>query len=118
MEKEITIIGFVKEVYANWKTPKVGIANEDGIYIVKMNAEGKNLQYEVGNKVKATGTITRTNDGIRRVSVTGYEVYEVEEDGPDDFYYDFKLQSGGFNFSSEDLMGEDAIFLRRNKQIL
>ena len=115
MEKEITIIGFVKEVYANWKAPKVCVANEDGIYVVKMNAEGKNLQYEVGNKVKVSGTITRANDGIRRISVSGYEVYEMEEDGPDDFYYDFKLQPGGFNFSSEDPMGEDAIFLRGNK---
>ena len=47
-----------------------------------MNEEGKNLQYEVGNKVEATGIISRTKDGLRRITVTGYEVYEMPEDDP------------------------------------
>jgi hypothetical protein len=90
--KEITIIGIVREIEENWKAYRVGIATENGKYMVGMNEEGKNLQYEVGNKVEATGIITRTKDGLRRIVVTGYEVYEMDEDdlqefGDDPEYY-------------------------------
>jgi len=74
--KEITIIGIVREIEDNWKSCRVGIATENGSYVVRMNEEGKNLQYEIGNKVEATGIISRTKDGVRRIMVTGYEVYE------------------------------------------
>ena len=50
-----------------------------------MNAEGKNLQYEVGNKVEATGIISRTKDGLRRIDVSGYEVFEMDEDDLEEF---------------------------------
>jgi len=59
--KEITIIGIVREIEDNWKSCRVGIAAENGSYVVRMNEEGKNLQYEVGNKVEATGIILRTS---------------------------------------------------------
>ena len=90
--EEITIIGIVKEFEDNRKSYRVGITTENGSYVVKMNGEGKNLQYEVGNKVEATGIITRTKDGRRRIDVTGYEVYEMDEDdlkefGGDSEYY-------------------------------
>ena len=90
--KEITIIGIVREIEENWKAYRVGIATENGKYMVGMNEEGKNLQYEVGNKVEATGIITRTKEGLRRIDVTGYEVYEMDEDdlkefGGDSEYY-------------------------------
>ena len=81
-QKEITIIGIVRENRDNWKIYPVGIASETGNYVVAMNEEGKNLQYEVGNKVEATGIISRTKDGLRRITVTGYEVYEMPEDDP------------------------------------
>ena len=83
--KEITIIGIVREIEENWKSYRVGIATENGKYMVGMNEEGKNLQYEVGNKVEATGIITRTKDGLRRIDVTGYEVYEMDEDDLEEF---------------------------------
>lgn len=47
--KEITIVGIVREIADNWKSYRVGIATEDESYVVRMNAKGKNLQYEVGN---------------------------------------------------------------------
>ena len=81
--KEITIIGIVREIEDNWKSCRVGIAAENGSYVVRMNEEGKNLQYEVGNKVEATGIISRIKDGIRRIAVTGNEVYEVTDDDPE-----------------------------------
>ncbi|MGD9239680.1 MAG: hypothetical protein PVG69_06630 [Desulfobacterales bacterium] len=57
--------------------------------MVKLNEEGKNLLYEVGNKVEATGIITRTKDGLRRIDVTGYEVYEMDEEDLEEFGVDF-----------------------------
>ena len=59
--KDITTIGIVREIEDNWKSCRVGIAAENGSYVVRMNEEGKNLQYEVGNKVEATGIILRTS---------------------------------------------------------
>ena len=84
-DKEIAIIGIVKEFDDNWMSYRVGIATENGSYLVRMNAEGKNLRYEVGNKVEATGIITRTKDGLRRIDVTGYEVFEMDEDDLEEF---------------------------------
>lgn len=83
--KEITIIGIVREIDDNWKSYRVGIATENRSYVVGMNAEGNNLRYEVGNKVEATGIITRTKEGIHRIEVTGYEVFEMDEDDLDEF---------------------------------
>jgi hypothetical protein len=57
--------------------------------VVKLNEEGKNLLYEVGNKVEATGIITRTKDGFCRIDVTGYEVYEMDEEDLEEFGVDF-----------------------------
>jgi len=51
--------------------------------VVAMNDEGKNLQYEVDNKVEATGIISRTKDGFSQIAVSGYEVYEMTEDDPE-----------------------------------
>ncbi len=88
MEKKITVTGFVKEIGANWKTPRVCVVAADGIYLVAMKAEGKNLIYEVGNRVEATGSITRTRDGFRRILVSGYAVFEMKEDYHQEFGYE------------------------------
>ena len=53
--------------------------------MVPLNDEGKNLLYEVGNKVEATGSISRTKDGLRRIDVTNYEVFEMDEDDLEEF---------------------------------
>ena len=81
---EITIIGIVREIEDKLKFYRVGIASGNEIYVVKLNEEGKNLLYEVGNKVEASGIITRTKDGQRRIAVTNYEVYEIDEDDPEE----------------------------------
>jgi hypothetical protein len=102
-KEEITIIGIVKEFEDNRKSYRVGIATENGSYVVRMNEEGKNLQYEVGNKIEATGTISITKDGLRRIEVTGYEVFEMDEDDleefgehPDFYYFSNGNLSGGW----------------------
>ena len=83
--KEITLIGIVREIEDKQNSYQVGIADGNEIYVVKLNAEGKHLQYEVGSKVEATGVISTTKDGLRRIAVTNYEVYEMDEDDLDDF---------------------------------
>ena len=90
--KEITIIGIVKEIDDNRKSGRVGIAAGNEFYLVRLNNEGKNLLYEVGSKVEATGIISRTKDGLLRIDISGYEVYEMDEDdlaefGEDPEYY-------------------------------
>ncbi len=94
-KKETTIIGIVREIEDKRKFYRVGIACGNEFFVVKLNAEGKNLLYEVGNKVEAAGIISRTKDGLRRIDVTNYEVYEMDEDDleefgvdPDDFFRD------------------------------
>ena len=78
--KEITVIGVVREIGDNWKSYRVGIAAGNEICAVQLNEEGKNMLYEVGNKVEATGIITRAKDGRLRIAVSGYKVYEMDED--------------------------------------
>lgn len=86
--KEIMIIGIVREIEDKRNSFRVGISTENEIYVVKLNEEGKNLLYEVGNKVEATGNITKTKDGHRRIDVTGYEVYEMDEEDLEEFGID------------------------------
>ena len=86
--KEITIIGFVREIEDNGKLYRVGIASGNDIYVVKLNAEGINLLYEVGNKVEATGFISKTKNGLCRIDVSVYEVYEMDEDDLEEFGVD------------------------------
>ena len=57
-------------------------------YNPTLKAEGKNLFYEVGNKVEATGIISKTRDGFRRITVSGYEVFEMNDDYHHEFGYE------------------------------
>lgn len=83
--KEITIIGFIKEIGDSKNSNRIGIICGNDFYAVKPGEEGINLLYEVGNKVEATGTITITKDGHRQIKVTGYEVFEMDEDDFDEY---------------------------------
>lgn len=88
-KKEITIIGIVREIEDNRNSFVVGISTGNEVYLVKPTEEGKNLLYEVGNKVEATGIITKTKDGRCRIEVSGYEVYEMDEEDLEEFGFDF-----------------------------
>jgi hypothetical protein len=83
--KEMTIIGIVREINNNWKSYRVGIATGNEFYTVKPNEEGDNLLYEVGNKVEATGIISRTKEGPRQIEVSDHEVFEMDEDDFEEF---------------------------------
>ena len=63
----------------------MGIICGDKIYEVKQNEEGKSLLYETGNKVEATGIVSVTKNGERRITVSDYRVYEMDEDDFDDY---------------------------------
>ena len=84
-EKESTIVGFVKDTGDNRKSGRIGIFAGSDLYAVDPNEEGHNLLYEVGNKVEATGIVSRTKDGRRRIHVTGYEVFEMDEDDLEEY---------------------------------
>lgn len=86
--KETVVIGIVREIEDKRGSSRIGITTGDEIYAVKLNEEGKNLLYEVGNKVEATGVVSRTKDGLRRIDVTNYEVYEMDEDDLEEFGVD------------------------------
>jgi hypothetical protein len=90
-KKETTIVGIVREIEDHRKSYRIGIAVGDELYTVQPNEEAQNLLYEVGNKVEATGIISRTKDIRRRIEVTGYEVYEMSEDDPEEFDYGLKF---------------------------
>ena len=87
--KEIMIIGIVREIEGRRNSFRVGIATGSETYVVKLNEEGRNLLYEVGNKVEATGIITRTKDGRYRIDVSGYEVYEMDEEDLEEIGADY-----------------------------
>lgn len=87
-KKEVTIIGFVREIEGSGKSYRVGIASGDDLYQVKLTQEGRDLLYEVGNKVEVTGAVGRTKDGVCRIDVTNYEVYEMDEDDLEEFSID------------------------------
>ena len=80
MDRKIAIIGYVKEIGANWKTPRVSIISPDGLYLVAMKAAGKNLFNEIGNRVKATGNLSKSREGFRRISVSSCVVFELRKD--------------------------------------
>ena len=84
-KKEITIIGFVKEIGNNRNSGRIGISAENEFFAVKANEEGNNLLYEVGNKVEATGIVSRAKDGRWQITVTGYEVFEMDEDDLEEY---------------------------------
>ena len=84
-KREITIIGFVKEIGNSWKSGRIGISAGENFYAVKPNEEGNNLVYEVGNMVEATGVISKTKDGRHQINVTGYEVFEMDKDDLDEY---------------------------------
>lgn len=90
-KKETTIVGIVREITDHRKSYRIGIAVGDELYAVQPNEEAQNLLYEVGNKVEATGIISRTKDFRRRIEVIGYEVYEMSEDDPEEFDYSLKF---------------------------
>jgi hypothetical protein len=95
-KKEITIVGIVRELKHHPKPYRVGIAAGNDLYVVKPNEEEQNLLYEVGNKVEATGLFSKTKDIRRRIEITGYEVYEMSEDDPEEIdcglKYNFKYE--------------------------
>lgn len=86
--KEIMLIGIVREIEDIRNSFRVGIATGNEVYLVKATEEGKNLLYEVGNKVEATGIVTKTKDGLCRIDVSGYEVYEMDEEDLEEYGVD------------------------------
>ncbi|MGD9302224.1 MAG: hypothetical protein PVI13_11665 [Desulfobacterales bacterium] len=79
MDKQITITGMVKEIGANWKIPRVCIVSRDALYLVAVKGQGENLFHEIGNRVRATGTLSLTAEGFQKIAVDSYRVFRMEQ---------------------------------------
>ena len=86
-EKEITIVGVVEE-YEEEEDTGLIIATDDDDYVVELNKQGKKLSQEVGMDVEATGFVTKNGDGIKRITVTKFEVFDSDDDDEDEMFYD------------------------------
>lgn len=84
--KEVTIVGFVREIRDDDDEVSLEISADDDDYAVEMNKQGKRLLSLVGNDVEVTGAVTQDDDGISRISVSSFEVLETDDD--DEYLYD------------------------------
>ena len=87
LNMEETIIGVVKEIDDD-DNSAIAILADGEYYIVDMNKKGKKLLDEIESKVEATGSIKTDPDGIHRIAVNYFEVFEPEDDFADDYDYD------------------------------
>jgi len=83
--KEITIVGVVEE-YEEEGGIGLIIATDDDDYVVEHNKQSKMLSREVDSDVEVTGYVTKNSDGTKRITVTGFEVLDFDDD--DDEPYD------------------------------
>ena len=86
LNQEETIIGIIKEIDDN-DNSAIAILVDGEYYIVEMNKQGKKLLDEIESKVEATGSIKTDPDGINRITVNYFEVFEPEDDFFDDYGY-------------------------------
>jgi len=85
--KTITITGFVDPVDEDDSESGVVISTDnDEEYLVDQNKQGRRLLNLLGERIKAEGTVTRTEDGENQISITAFEVLEYEETSEDDDY--------------------------------
>jgi hypothetical protein len=83
----VTIVGYVDHMDED--DPEAGIiisTEDDKAYRVDLNRQGRRLLNLIGEQVKAQGTVTQTEDGENRISITKLEVLEWEETYEDDSY--------------------------------
>lgn len=87
LNAEETIIGIIKEIDDD-ENSAIAILADGEFYIVDMNKQGKKLLDEIESKVEATGFIKTDPEGINRITVTYFDVFEPEDDFADDYDYD------------------------------
>jgi len=92
--KEITILGFVSEVEnENDEFSGVKISTDDDDYYVIQNKISKLLENLIDEDVEVTGIVSAGADGINYITVTDYEVlnldygYEEDEEKEDDDFF-------------------------------
>lgn len=86
LNQEETVIGIIKEIDDD-DNPALAILVDGEYYIVEMNKQGEKLLDEIESKVEVTGTIKTDPDGICRITVNHFEVFEPEDEFPDDYDY-------------------------------
>ena len=82
-----TIVGYVDPIDDDDPDAGVLISTQDHeTYLVDLNKQGRRLLNLIGEKVQAQGTVTQTEDGENRISISRLEVLEWEESYEDDSY--------------------------------
>lgn len=96
--KEITVNGFV--VPEDWdeddNVVAISVTTDDDDYLVDLNKLGEELFDFLDEDVQVTGLVRVERDGTKRITVTGYEVLETDDE-------DYETEEG----YEEDLFGED-----------
>lgn len=99
--KEVTIVGFVREIRDDDDEVSLEISADDDDYAVEMNKQGKKLLSLAGNDVEVTGIVTQDDDGISRISVSSFEVLESDDDD-DEHLYDDEDEDDDRDYRHED----------------
>lgn len=88
--KELTITGFVtpEEWDNDDNVIAIGISTDDDDYVVELNKLGEELFDFLDEDVEVTGIVRESKDGTKYITVTNYEVLDLDEEGDED-YEDF-----------------------------
>ena len=93
-EREITLTGFisVEEWDSEDNVTAIGISTDDDDYLIDDNKAGEELFDFLDEDVEVTGIVREDKDGTKHITVTSYEVLDIDDfDEEDDFgddYYD------------------------------
>ena len=101
--KEITILGYIAEIETD-DDEYVGIKiiTDDDEYFVSQNKAGRRLSNLVDEDVEVTGILSMDNeDGIKYITVTDYEVLDL------DYGYEDDEDDGGREMDEDDLFKDD-----------
>lgn len=82
--KEMTVVGFVREIEDDDDVLGLEISTDEDDYVVELNKEGKKLFDLVDRDIEATGIVTEDEDGLARITISSFEVLETEDDYDDE----------------------------------
>ena len=83
--RQATIVGYVDPIDEDDSEAGVVISTDnDEEYFVDENKQSRRLLNLIGEKIRAQGTVTQTEDGENRIFINSFEVLEYEETSEDD----------------------------------
>ena len=86
--RQVTIVGYVDPVDGDdHKSGIIISTNDNEEYLVDLNKQGRKLLDLIGEEVKIHGSVTQTEGGENRISITKFEVLDFKEADEADLYY-------------------------------